>query len=290
MKIGVSSYSFAALAREGKMNLSDIIKEAKKMGFDGIEFADNVPFGGDPLIHAAQLKYECAAAGLDVVNYTIGADLLNGYAGGSPEDEVARIKKQVDIAAALGAPGMRHDATWGVSNNLRQWRSFDMYLPKLAEGIRAVAEYASTKGIRTMVENHGYFAQDSDRMERLVTTVAHPNFGLLCDMGNFMCADEDPVLAVSRIAPYVFHAHAKDFHLKSGNQPHPGDGFFPTRAGNHLRGAIVGHGEVPVQQCLRILKNNGYNGYVSIEFEGIEDPLVGISIGLKNLRNYINTL
>ena len=270
--------------------MSEIIKESKAIGFDGIEFADNIPFDGDPMIYAAQLKYECAAAGLDVVNYTIGADLLNGYGGTHPDEEVARIKKQVDIAAVLGAPGMRHDATWGMSNDLRQWRSFDAYLPKLAEGIRAVATYAATKNIRTMVENHGYFAQDSDRMEKLVNAVAHPNFGLLCDMGNFMCADEDPVQAVARIAPYTVHAHAKDFHWKSGNQPHPGDGFFPTRAGNHLRGAIIGHGEVPVQQCLRILKNNGYKGYISIEFEGLEDPRLGLLIGLKNLRNYIATL
>jgi sugar phosphate isomerase/epimerase len=141
-----------------------------------------------------------------------------------------------------------------------------------------------------MVENHGYFAQDSDRMEKLVAAVAHDNFGILCDMGNFLCVDEDPILAVSRVAPYAFLAHVKDFHVKSGSQPHPGEGFFGTRGGNHLRGAIVGHGEVPVQQCLRILQNAGYGGYVSIEFEGLEDPLLGISYGLKNLRHYIKTM
>jgi sugar phosphate isomerase/epimerase len=290
MKVSVSTYSYAALTRDGKMSLSDCIEATKEMGFDGIEFADHVPFGDDPLAYAAQLKKECAEAGLDVVSYTVGADLLNGYHGGKPENEVERIKKRVDVAAALGAAKLRHDATWGLQGAARGWRSFDAVLPKLAEGCRAVTEYAATKGIRTMVENHGYFAQDSDRMERLVTTVAHDNFGILCDMGNFLCVDEDPVIAVSRIAAYTFHAHAKDFHIKSGDKPNPGQGFFGTRGGNHLRGAIVGHGEVPVQHCLRILKNTGYNGYVSIEFEGIENPMMGISIGLKNLRNYIATL
>jgi sugar phosphate isomerase/epimerase len=290
MKISVSTYSFAALTREGKMTLSDCIKSAKEMGFDGIEFADNIPFGDKPLAYAAQLREECANAGLDVVNYTVSADLLNGFAGGTPENEVERIKAHVDIAAALGAAGMRHDATWGLGKEARAWHSFDTLLPVLADGCRAVTEYAATKNIRTMVENHGYFAQDSDRMEKLVAAVAHKNFGILCDMGNFLCVDESPIAAVSRIAAYTVLVHAKDFHVKSGNQPNPGPGFFGTRGGNYLRGAIVGHGEVPVQQCLRILRNADYDGYVSIEFEGIENPLIGIAYGLKNLRSYIETM
>jgi sugar phosphate isomerase/epimerase len=290
MKTAVSTYSYAAYVRASKMTIFDVIKKTKELGFDGIEFTDIVSIGDDLLESAEKVKEECAAIGLEIVNYTIGADLLNGSKGSKPEDEVERLKKQVDVAAAMGAPGMRHDATWGPAKEARQWRSFDNYLPMLAEGCRAVAEYAATKNIRTMVENHGYFAQDSDRMEKLVTAVAHPNFGILCDMGNFMCADEDPLLAVARVAPYTFHVHAKDFHIKSGSAPHPGKGFFPTRAGNHLRGAIVGHGEVPVQQCLRIMKNAGYDGFVSIEFEGIEDSLVGVGYGLENLKRYIAAL
>ncbi|MCL2604829.1 MAG: sugar phosphate isomerase/epimerase [Defluviitaleaceae bacterium] len=290
MKISVSTYSFAALTKDGTMTLSDCIKSAKKMGFEGIEFADHVPFGNDPTAYATQLKKECAEVGLEVVNYTVHADFLNNAEG--PESEVERVKKLVDVAAALGAKGMRHDATWGIQKDCRvgRWGTFDTAVRTLADCCRLVTEYAATKGIRTMVENHGYFAQDSDRMEKLVATVAHDNFGILCDMGNFLCVDEDPILAVSRIAPYTVHAHAKDFHVKSGSQPHPGQGFFGTRGGNHLRGAIVGHGVVPVQQCLRILRNAGYNGYVSIEFEGIENPLVGISYGLENLHRYIESM
>ena len=290
MKTSVSTYSFMPLFREGKIDLSGIIKAAKEIGFDGVEFANNTAFTGDPITHATQLRKECAEAGLAVVNYTVGADLLNGTEGNSPENEIDRIKKQIDIAEALGAPGLRHDATWGPGKDLPHWHNFDTLLPRLADGCRALTEYAATKNIKTMVENHGYFAQDSDRMEKLTAAVAHENFGILCDIGNFLCADETPALAVARIARQTVHAHAKDFHIKPASAPHPGDGFFPTRAGSHLRGAIIGHGEVPVAQCLRILKKAGYNGYVSIEFEGIEDPILALTIGLKNLRNYINAL
>ena len=138
-----------------------------------------------------------------------------------------------------------------------------------------------------MVENHGFFCQDSERVEQLANGVNHPNFGLLVDMGNFLCVDEDPALAVGRVAPYAFHVHAKDFHVKQGTDTNPGAGWFRSRGENYLRGAIIGHGIVPVLPCLRILKKAGYDGYLSVEFEGLEDPLRGVPMGLDNLRRYL---
>ena len=40
-------------------------------------------------------------------------------------------------------------------------------------------------------------------------------------------------------------------------------------------------------QCIGILKRAGYDKYVSIEFEGIEQTLTGIEIGLENLEKFI---
>ena len=73
-----------------------------------------------------------------------------------------------------------------------------------------------------MVENHGFFAQDSDRVEKLVTGVANPNFGLLVDMGNFACADDPSDKAVGRVAKYAKHVHAKDFTSRAAQSPIPG--------------------------------------------------------------------
>jgi sugar phosphate isomerase/epimerase len=190
-------------------------------------------------------------------------------------------------ASLMGAPGMRHDATRGFSNDYKGPKSFDDALPVLVNGCRRVTEYAASLGIKTMVENHGFFCQDSERVEKLVCGVNHPNFGVLVDMGNFLCADEDPAKAVGRLMPYAFHVHAKDFHVKAGTMPDPGAGWFKSRAGNYLRGAIIGHGDVPITQCINIMKNAGYEGVLSIEFEGLEEPLEGIAIGLQNLKRYV---
>ena len=284
MKTCVSSYSFQPMLSSGELTQLQLIGKVKEMGFDGIEFIDLMPEDGMSVEeYAKRLRDESEKKNLPIVNYTIGAELLN-----RPLDvECERLFRQVDIAEILGASGMRHDATGGFNAPQSAYCGFDQALPTLIEGCRRVTEYAAEKGISTMVENHGYFAQDSDRVEKLVTGVANPNFGLLVDMGNFACADDPSDKAVGRVAKYAKHVHAKDFHIKSGSEPDPGRGFFRSRAGNYLRGAVIGHGNIPVAQCIGILKRAGYDKYVSIEFEGIEQTLTGIEIGLENLKRFI---
>lgn len=290
MKICVSSYSFSRLVSSGEMSQLDVIRKAKEMGFDAIEFSKfSLPEGETPLSFAPRVREECEKVGIKVVNYAIWADFINSPAG-SWEAEAERLKDEVRVAKILGSPSLRHDVAWGLPKDYKGARSFDDAIPVLAKGCRAVTVFAEEMGIRTMTENHGFFSQDSERIEKLVSAVNHPNFGVLLDIGNFLCVDEDPPKAVGRLLPYVFHVHVKDFHTKAGTCPEPGEGWFQSRGGNYLRGAIIGHGDVPVIQCLKLLKNANYQGMLSIEFEGLEDPLTGISIGLSNLRKYVSLI
>ncbi|MGX7417904.1 sugar phosphate isomerase/epimerase family protein [Carnobacterium gallinarum] len=282
MKIAVSTYSFNRLLIEKKVNQLELISLAKEMGFDGIEIVEIQPHDGSNQVdYAKQLKAELDRLEMPITNFTFGADFLTG-SDGDLAQEIQRVKEQIDIANLLGAKSVRHDATAGVVG-----LSFEQALPIIVEGCLAVTEYAATKGIRTMIENHGFFSQDSIRVEQLYSAVNHPNFSLLVDMGNFLCVDEDPILAVGRLAPLAGYAHVKDFHVKSGSQANPGAGFFRTRGGNYLRGAIVGHGNVPVEQCLTSLKSAGYQGDIAIEFEGMEDNIPALKICLENLKNYL---
>jgi sugar phosphate isomerase/epimerase len=287
MKLGVSSYSFGKIVAKGDMSLFDVIRKSKEMGFEVIEFTGfRVPEGENLEDFAKKVKEECATVGIEISNYTVGADFING-SGGDIEKEIERVKGEVRIAGIIGAQGMRHDATRGFDQDYVGSRGFDNALPMLVKGCRAVTEYAESLGVRTMIENHGHFAQDSERVEKLANSVNHKNFGLLVDIGNFICVDEDPAIAVGRVAAHAFHVHAKDFYIKSGNVTDPGKGWSTSRGGNYLKGAIIGHGDVPVKQCLKILKKAGYEGAVSIEYEGMEEPIEGISIGLDNLKRYI---
>lgn len=287
MKVSVSTYSFTKMFDNGELTQFGSIQKAKDLGFDGIEFVDILPHDGSTVEeYAKKMGEECKRLGLHISNYTVGADFILG-SNGDLAAEIERVKEQIDIAEILGATSVRHDATRGYDQANRSYRGFNEVLDLVAEGCRKVTEYAKTKGIRTMVENHGFFSQDSDRVEKLVNTVANENFGWLCDMGNFLCVDENPVTAIGRGAPYAFNVHAKDFHVKNGMLPNPGTGFFKSRGGNYLRGAIVGHGDVPVMQCLSALKATGYDGFVAIEFEGMEDTITALTIGIANLKRFI---
>ena len=284
MKVAVSSYSFSQAMRDGRLTLKECIAKAKEIGFEAIEFVDfnvtsTLPEGMTMMEYAKELRAECDRVGIAVTNFTIGADFQNR----DTAEEVERVKGMVDIAEAFGATGMRHD----VASGAKPYQSFEHALPKIAEGVRQVAEYAATKGIKTMSENHGFFAQDALRVEKLMNTVNHPNYGWLVDMGNFTCADEDPAISVGIGAPYALYVHAKDFIIKPADGPNPGKFFFQSRNGNYLRGTIVGQGNVPVKHCLIALKKAGYDGYVAIEFEGMEDCLLALEAGCENLKRYI---
>ena len=283
MKISASSYSFQRLLNDGTYTQLSLISKVKEMGFDAIEFVDIMtPSGTTDAEYAKELRAECERVGLEISNFTFGAEFISCE---NLRDEISRVKSKIDIAEILGAKSVRHDATFNPAG-----KSFEACLPILAGACREITEYAAAKGIRTMIENHGYFCQDSHRVEKLACAVSHPNFGLLCDMGNFLCADENPAEAFGIVAPFAFYVHAKDFHIKSGEGTDPGEGFFRSRGGNYLRGSIVGHGNVPIKSCLYALKHINYKGMIAIEFEGMEDNITAMQIGLNNLRRYINEI
>lgn len=290
MKFSVSSYSYHQKLSKGEMTQLEAVKKAYEMGFEGIEFTDlkpcEEPTLEQQLAYAKEIRAEADKYGIEIVAYTIGANLYHRTEEGSAK-EVARLKGQLDVAAALGAKLMRHDVCYSERHE-DVLVSFAQMLPTIAKNAREVTEYAQTLGIRTCTENHGFIAQDSDRVEALFNAVAHENYGLLIDMGNFACADEDSIKAVSRLAPYAIHVHAKDFRFYPFGAPTPEGIFaFCTRGCNHIIGCSVGEGDIPVAQCVAILERIGYQGYLSIEYEGSEDCIEGIAKGLAYLKSIV---
>lgn len=280
MKISVSSYSFQQYIRDGKLTQLSCVEKAHEMGFEAIEFIDLDADTHEARCELAKrIREETERLGMTVNAYTVGANLFQG-SDEANDAEVERLCRQLDVAKLLGAEVMRHDVCYRLGTTGAA-RSFDLMLPTIAKNARRVAEYGASLGIRTCSENHGFIAQDSDRVERLFNAVAHDNFGLLVDVGNFLCVDEDPAQAVSRLAPYAIHAHAKDFKY---NDTQTG---IKTRGCRFISGTVIGEGVVPVGQCLAILARAGYDGFVSIEYEGQEDCINGISRGLSNLRKLL---
>lgn len=286
MELGISSYSYAG-AMSATFKLDDAIKHAKDTGFDGMDFL----YGDrkDELSCMDSMKYysdKCAEYGLKTYCCAGGINLLSE----DIDEQIQYGKQLVDAARALGAPTARCD-TLGGDFGIVGFGGIKKAIQRIARGIGEVADYANEYGIKLLVENHGRIMQDSAVVEELINTVDRPYYGALVDIGNFMCADEDSVKGVGRMARYAMHVHVKDFHFKSGNEVFlPTMGWFKTRAGNYLRGAVLGHGVVPVYQCVRTLAENGYDKALTLEFEGIENVLPAVEEAYRVMKKTLELI
>lgn len=281
MKLGVSTYSLSRAIRSGEMDVLGVMEWIKELGGQHVEI---VPIGFDlqenpELID--QITAKAKQLNLEISNYAIGANFVKETEE-QYRAEIEQVKRQVDIAHKLGVKIMRHDAA---SRPVEQTsiKQFEEDLPKVAQACREIADYAAQYGITTSVENHGRYLQASDRVQRLIHEVDRPNFKTTIDVGNFLCVDEDPVSAVKKNLPYTSNMiHLKDFYYRPAHL-NPGEGWILTSNGNYLRGAVFGHGDIDVRQILKHLKHSGYEGYLSLEFEGMEECKRGTQIGFDNI-------
>lgn len=281
MKLGVTTYSMARLMREGLMDVFGVIDWIAEQGGEHVEIAPgNYIDMGEPGL-PERIREHAALRGLAISNYAVGGNFVEGDAA-ALEHEIEAAMREVDIAHRLGVSRMRHDAAWRAREETTP-AQFEADIGRIAGACRRIADYAAQLGITTSVENHGFHVQSSERVLRLIHEVDRPNFRLTMDIGNFMCADESSVAAVKRAVSHASMIHLKDFYLRPSYRD-PGHGWFKTRTGDYLRGAILGNGDIEMWEVLRIIKQSGYDGFLSVEFEGAEDCLKGTSIGLENAR------
>lgn len=288
MKTCVSTYSYGRMYQNKNFTRFSAIQKTQELGADGVEFVldDHPPEGLSITEYAVQLADFAHACGLETPIYTTGADFLKEDLPG----EIERVKGHIDAASAAGIKLLRHDITARIPENFPYPRVFEAILPIVGPAIREVAEYAQTKGVMTCSENHGRLIQDSFRLSAVFQAVNHPNYRYLCDIANFEEADESAAVAVSQLLPFIVHVHAKDCFIKTGMAPHPGYGWNLSRAGFYRRATIYGQGDYPTLQCLRMIYHSGYRGFVSLEFEGIEENAVAIKAGLANLKRDISLI
>ncbi len=282
MKTAVSSWSYHRLLDEGKITWFEAVDHAASIGATGFECVLNdlnPEFAKDIFAYIR-------SKGLEAPIYTTAANFLADDIGA----EIERVKKHVDIASENGVKLMRHDVAWGFSENYTGDRSIEAAIEIVAPAIREVAEYAESKGVMTCSENHGRMFQASAVMNAVVKAVNHPNYKILCDIGNFGVVDENCAAATAAVLGNICHVHCKDSFVKSGMARNPGAFWGPTVSGNLRRATIFGQGDQPTFQCISLIKNSGYDGYYSLEFEGIEEVFPGIQAGHENLVRMLKEL
>jgi hypothetical protein len=55
-------------------------------------------------------------------------------------------------------------------------------------------------------------------------------------------------------------------------------------------GAIFGHGDIDVYAVLKVICDSGYDGYLSLEFEGMEECKTASRLGMNNVYRILKEL
>jgi len=144
-------------------------------------------------------------------------------------------------------------------------------------------------GVRFAHEVHpSEIAYDYYTTERTLEAIGHrPAFGLNWDPSHFVWQGLDPVMFMSDFRDLIYHVDCKDAKLRTGNGRR-------GVLGSHLAWAdprrgwdfvSTGHGDVPWEDCFRMLNTIGYTGPLSIEWEDAGmDRLVGAPEALEFVK------
>jgi len=324
MKLGISSYCLSYYLFRGEMTIYDVIDWAKEHGADHLEL---VPFGLPLLTDAGDINVDYVKSirgHAEKVNIPLSAFSLNACVIKPTEaerrEEIARIKKYIDICNMLGIKKMRHDTCSGQHPEGRNTpEQFEEDFPVFVAAIQELADYAASLGMGTTLENHGLYVNGADRMIRLLRAAGRPNIGLTVDVGNYLCVDDNPAAAVAKSIQYADMVHMKDFYVRRYENMLPQQGMYvegPTKGkpgipanveewkarplmlgyvgtaskNNILRGAILGQGDMDIPRILEIIKASGYDKEISIEFEGMEERKAATEYCMDTVRYFWDKL
>lgn len=276
MKLAVSMWCYVRSVQDGDMDLTGFVDEAANIGAEGVELLDF--FYKNPEAERESVKDRLSSVGLPCAVFSVA----NNFAKVVDSDrkaQVNRIKFGVDEACFFGAQVVRVFA-----GDISEGITYDQAWRWIVEGLAESADYAQSKGIKLALENHGKLAGKGSQVRDIVGQVrdrcGHDALGANPDTGNFLLVDQDPVEAVTEVADLAYMCHFKDFE--------PGPGVFSSLAGLTYTGAVIGEGEVDLGGCASSLRDAGFDGWFSLEYEGTGDPRAEVKRSLANARRILN--
>lgn len=197
--VSLAAWSFNASFRLNKWKLVDlpgILRNNLNIG--ALEHVNQF-FENPMLRHLQQLNKACADHG---VRQTIL--MCDGEGNTASPDKAERKlaavahRKWIDIAQYLNCMSVRINVYGGAEN----WKEDKDLVDRAAETIHMMLDYARGSGLNIIVENHGRASSDADILVALCKKVNHPQFGLLCDLGNWNPGD-DRYANVRKTLPYA---------------------------------------------------------------------------------------
>jgi sugar phosphate isomerase/epimerase len=252
MQIACSSQSYEDVLGEGRWTLVDWFRfAAEELGLSAVELEDKhigAPGGeGVEALVAAAARYGLVIVNIAFMNNFGVADEARRSA------EEARTREWMAAAQRLGSRFLRTFAGWPEGDRAARW-------PAMIAALRSVCREAERRGVRMVMENHnhGGFVQTAADATAILAEVGSPALGLLLDTGNYL----DGLASVKTTVARAWHVHAKF-----------------TRVGSDGRDPGIDHDAI-----LALLREAGYAGWISIEYEGPEPSRTAVPRALAHLR------
>jgi inosose dehydratase len=261
-----------------------ILREAAQIGFDGIENGHRWP--NDP----EELKQTLGAYGLRFISGWHSLNLL----AHAVEDEKRAIQPHLD---KLKHNGCKVCIACETSNTvhgspvtpLEQRPTLDAAgMAAFGAKVEEIAAFTADQGIDLVYHHHmGTVVQTPEEIDAFMAATG-PRTRLLFDTGHCYFGGGDPAEVLARHVARVGHFHAKNVRRAvMARVREEGMSFLAgVRAGVFT---VPGdpEGGVDFSACLKVLADNGYEGWIVIEAEqdpDIYNPLKYQQLGLDTLR------
>jgi sugar phosphate isomerase/epimerase len=269
--IAVSTYSFWRYHEDAKMEVGQCIDEAARMGFDAVELLE-VQMERKDNRALQSLKRRAFVNGLSLCGLSTHQDFV------SPDRQerqrnIDRTVASIELAYTLGIPTIRvNTGRWGTTRDFDELMANRGIEPPMAgftdedafpwvigclEQCLPVAEKC---GVLLGLENHWGLGRTPEGVMRIVNAIESPWLGVTMDTGNFL---EDPYDRLEMLAPRTVFVQAKTYY---------GGGSWYTL-------------DLDYDRIAAMLRRHDYPGFVSLEFEGREDPRTAIPKSLALLRS-----
>jgi len=144
------------------------------------------------------------------------AVMLTGGKGDVGDPDPRKRKKAIetyrywiDVAASLNCKALRNVCGEYITIPHEEKLKFAV------EGVTILSEYAASKGLDLLIENHNGYSSDPDWMIALMETVNKKNLGVLGDFTNWTLERNpetyypDPYKGIELLAPYIRAISAK---------------------------------------------------------------------------------
>ena len=271
--IALSTYSLWRFRNEPLRDIHRCIDIASDMGFDGVELLLYQIEQNTLLSNSAmqQIKRHAFRLGLPLC----GMSTHQGFVTPDREERQQNIDLtigQIETCYQLGIPTMRvNTGRWGTSKNfdeLMKNRGIEPPLegyteedgfPWVIESLERCLPTAEKCGVVLGLENHWGLGLTPEGVMRIVNAVDSPWLQVTLDTGNFL---ENPYEKLEQLAPQAVFVQAKTYY--GGGQWYEID--------------------IDYNRVAAMLRRHNYRGWVSLEFEGMEDYRTAIPKSLSLLR------